>query len=256
MLKRILPLLLIPFFLCHCALLKSSQRSSSDLEEDIRALLKEHPEIVLEVLEKNKIAVYQIVQQGALADSENQRNLRWNKELESPYQPEIGPDRPVRGYSKAPIVIVSYSNFLCSYCKSGAMTVERLLKKYPEKLRLVFKHLAYDDFAEKLGVYFEAIGRQSDILAWKFHDKVFENQEIVARQRDAAIDDIVASLKINRARLAEDLRSAKLARIIEKDRLEAESFGFGGTPVFLINGVSIRGAVPEEDFEKVIEMVE
>ncbi|MBW1848983.1 MAG: thiol:disulfide interchange protein, partial [Deltaproteobacteria bacterium] len=37
---------------------------------------------------------------------------------------------------------------------------------------------------------------------------------------------------------------------------EADKFGFDGTPVFLVNGVAIHGAVPMEDFEKVIKMVE
>ncbi|MCJ7772058.1 MAG: thioredoxin domain-containing protein, partial [Desulfobacterales bacterium] len=134
--------------------------------------------------------------------------------------------------------------------------VEGLLKKYPEKLRLIFKHYTYNDFSKRVSLYFEAIGRQSSIQAWKFHDMVFEQQELVDQKKEEALKDIVGSLKINRSKLAEDLKSPKMAKHIENDMKEANAFGFDGTPVFLINGVAVHGALPIEDFEKVIEMIE
>ena len=42
---------------------------------------------------------------------------------------------------------------------------------------------------------------------------------------------------------------------MQRDRAEAMSFGFQGTPAFLINGVSLRGAYPIEEFVQVIELV-
>ena len=47
-----------------------------------------------------------------------------------------------------------------------------------------------------------------------------------------------------------------MADIISEDMKEARSFGFDATPSFLINGVSVVGAVPIEEFEKVIRLVE
>jgi protein-disulfide isomerase len=38
------------------------------------------------------------------------------------------------------------------------------------------------------------------------------------------------------------------------DMAEAKKFGFGGTPSFVINGKSIRGAYPEKEFTKIIDM--
>jgi protein-disulfide isomerase len=34
---------------------------------------------------------------------------------------------------------------------------------------------------------------------------------------------------------------------------EARKFGFNGTPGYLVNGVSIRGAYPAEEFSKIID---
>ena len=40
---------------------------------------------------------------------------------------------------------------------------------------------------------------------------------------------------------------------IEADMAEARKFGFSGTPGFLINGVSLRGAYPFDEFKKIID---
>lgn len=256
MLRKLAVVFFMCAFICSCAMFKPSGRSSSELKAEIQELLKEHPDIILEVLEQNKVAVFKIAQQGADMDHENQRQMRWKDELEKPFKPKIEPYRPALGYSKAPIVIVAYSDFLCTACKFGAETVESLLKKYPKKLRLILKHNTYDDFHKRISLYFEAIGRQSARQAWKFHDMVFERQNLVANEKEEALKDIVSSLKIDQAKLAKDLKSKKLAALIEKDIKEANDFGFDGTPVYLVNGVSIYGAVPIEDFEKVIEMIE
>lgn len=254
--KKLFFILFVLTFLSSCAMFRPSGRSSEELKEEIQSLLKEHPELVLDVMRQNRVEVYKIAEQGAQADLENQRQKRWEAELKNPFKPVIDPARPSLGYSKAPIVIVSYSDFLCAYCKSGAETVEGLLKKYPEKLRLIFKHFTYNDFSKRVSLYFEAIGRQSSIQAWKFHDMVFEQQDLVAQKREEALKVIVKSLKINRSKLAEDLKNPTIAKYIENDMKEVNKFGFDGTPVFLINGVTVHGAVPVEDFEKVIEMVE
>ena len=254
--KKVFFIIFVFSFIVSCAMFKSSGRSSEELKAEIQELLKENPELVLDVMRQNKVEVYRITQQGARADYENQRRKRWASELANPFQPVIDPDRPSLGYSKAPIVIVSYSDFLCDYCKIGAETVESLLKKYPKKLRLVFKHHTYSAFSKRVSLYFEAIGRQSNIQAWKFHDMVFEQQELVAQNKEKALENIVRSLKINRAKLAEDLKSSKLLRSLENDLKEVDAFGFEGTPVFLVSGVALHGAVPIEDFETVIEMVE
>jgi protein-disulfide isomerase len=254
--KKVFFLIFIFSFIVSCAMFRTSDRSPEELKEEIQELFKEHPELVLDVMRQNKIAVYKIAQQGARADHENQRQARWEAELKNPFKPMIDPDRPALGYSKAPIIIVSYSDFMCDYCKVGAETVESLLKKYPKKLRLVFKHHTYNEFSKRISLYFEAIGRQSAIQAWKFHDMVFEQQQLVAKKKEKALKEIVRSLKVNRAKLAEDLKSLKLSKRIENDMKEVDKFGFEGTPVFLVNGVAIHGAAPMEDFEKVIEMVE
>jgi len=54
-------------------------------------------------------------------------------------------------------------------------------------------------------------------------------------------------------KLKQDLNSEIVRKRIEADAVEARKFSFTGTPGFLVNGVSIRGAYPLSEFESVIE---
>ena len=47
---------------------------------------------------------------------------------------------PARGNPEAPVTIVEFSDFQCPYCARGASTMDQLLEKYPNDVKLVFKH--------------------------------------------------------------------------------------------------------------------
>ena len=55
------------------------------------------------------------------------------------------------------------------------------------------------------------------------------------------------------SKLKKALKSAKIKKRIDADIAEAQKFQFSGTPGFLINGVSLKGAYPFEEFKKVID---
>ena len=59
----------------------------------------------------------------------------------------------------------------------------------------------------------------------------------------------------NVGQLKRDLKKPELAKRIDDDTAEARSFGFDATPTFVINGVSVRGAAPLDEFEDVLRRV-
>ncbi len=184
---------------------------------------------------------------------EQQRRLA---ELANPFQPDVEPTRPVRGNHEAPITIIEYSDFYCPYCGPAYQTVKRLMQRYPDRLRLIYKHNPLDShpMAQPAARYFEAIALQSHEQAWVFHDRVFEQQSRLQQGRPA-LQAIVAALHIDHPRLEQDLVREGIDWQIKKDRAEARKFGFDGTPAFVINGVSLRGAYPEEEFLEVFHLV-
>lgn len=57
----------------------------------------------------------------------------------------------------------------------------------------------------------------------------------------------------NVAQMKKDMEGDKVKSIIDADMAEAEKFGISGTPGFIVNGVSIRGAYPFETFKNIID---
>jgi len=138
------------------------ENSSSDLKELIRAVLRDHPELILDVLKEHDMAVWALVEQGgrnAQVQAERDRRLA---ELANPKVPDLGSHRPIRGNPDAPITIVEYSDFECPYCGVAYPTIKRLLGRYPGTLRVFYKHnpLDFHPMADPAARYFEAIALQ------------------------------------------------------------------------------------------------
>ena len=58
---------------------------------------------------------------------------------------------------------------------------------------------------------------------------------------------------LDMGRLAKDVTSEEVKQRIAADQAEGEKFEFSGTPGYLINGVSLRGAYPLDEFKKIID---
>ena len=150
--------------------------------------------------------------------------------------------------------MVEYSDFECGYCARGLDTVQALLKKYDGKIQFIYKHLplSFHRNAMVASKYYEGVRLQSEEKAFKFHDEIFRNQGKL-KNGEPFLKSLAKKLKVNMAKLAKDIKSAKIEARIREDMTEAAKFGFRGTPGFLINGISISGAVPPTHFDNIID---
>jgi protein-disulfide isomerase len=60
-------------------------------------------------------------------------------------------------------------------------------------------------------------------------------------------------LGVDMKKLNEDLKDPAIEARIAADMEEARKFNISGTPGFIINGVSLRGAYPFPDFKQIID---
>lgn len=232
-----------------------NQSGTRDLAAQIELVLQERPEILLKVLEDNPIALANLVERAAYLRSVQAEEERWQAELRDPRVPVLDDDRPVRGVRDAPVTIVEYSDFECPYCQAASTSLMRILENYEGRVKLVYRHnpLPFHPSAEPAARYFEAIALQDHAQAWLFHDRVFEQQEDLA-EGTGRLQQIAATLELDQQRLAADLDSEIVSSRLKADAEEAERFGFDGTPAFVINGVSIIGNQPMQDFERIIAL--
>lgn len=230
-------------------------------KDSLKKALKENPDILTEAIEANPAKIMEALnnavrkaQQQQFDDREKGLTQERDEEFKNPKKPELDESR-VWGNKSAAITIVEYSDFECPFCKRGHATLEEVTKKYGDKVRVIFKNLPLDfhPMAMPSAQYFEAIMLQSPEKAKKFYDYVFENQANLGSKKDKFLDEAAKKAGADLAQVKKDMSSEKVKKTIEAQMEEARKYGFNGTPGYLINGVSIRGAYPAEEFSKIID---
>jgi protein-disulfide isomerase len=230
--------------------------SREAVRQEVEAVLRENPQMLLDVLSEHKIELFDIVNAGVKAKREQAENKQLQESLANPKDPAIDPDRPRIGSTDAPVVVVEYSDFLCPFCGRGAQTLRQLQKEHPEDLVIYFKHLPLHENSMAPAIYFEALGKQSSQLAWKFYDLAFQHAQDIAKGGEAYVKKLASQIPgVNMAQLQKDVQSEEILNVISADTEEAGQFGIQGTPHFLLNGVDIAGAQPLSQFDKVFQLV-
>ena len=101
-------------------------------------------------------------------------------------------DRPgvlSQGTYGAKVAVVEFSDFQCPYCGREIPIIDRVMKEYDGKVRLVFRHypLDFHPFAEKAAEAAVCAAEQGKF--WELHNKMFENQQKLA------VDDLKSYAK-------------------------------------------------------------
>ncbi|TIH13371.1 disulfide bond formation protein DsbA [Marinifilum sp. JC120] len=249
MLKRILLVLCLLVMASGCV-------NKQMLKEQITEAIRENPQIVLDVMRENSVDMLTIVEEGIDQREKLKREAMLQAEIMNPFKPRIWAERPMLGNPSAPVTIVEYSDFLCPYCSKGAKVVSKLAIEQPEKYRLVFKHLPMHEQSRELALIFEALALTDKNKAYKFHDLAFERQkEIYEDKEGVVLGEILTEIGVDPDQLQKSLNSAQLQEFLLADEKEAGEFKIDATPTFLVNGVTIRGYLPAERFEKMVDMI-
>jgi len=229
------------------------------LKEQIRDAVREHPEIVLEALAEDKVALLELVEQGARERRDRAMRDKWRQQLETPLEPALDPARPWHGAADAAVTVVSYSDFLCGYCARGAATLDALVEGSGGTVRHLAKHAPMSENGEYAARLYEALGLQQEALALDFARRAFAEQAKIAsapEPRKAFHDLALALPGVDAGRLEADLEGETVRDRVRQDAREFLDWGFSGVPVYLFNGVALEGAVSEGTMREVLELVQ
>lgn len=223
------------------------------LMRQLQEIFRTHPELVLDVLRSNSEAVLDIAQQGANARRKGALERQWKQDATVEKDMKLD-NRPMRGPASAPVRIVAFSDFTCSFCQQAAATVETILREYGNGVSLVFKNLP---LSEGIGVtaaqYFVALSMQNEDAAWTFYKELFQNRDKLVSEGEDYIKSVVDTLKVDKRRLDKDRRSKKVAEILKEDQEDAQKLGIDGTPCFVVNNLMVRGALPLDLFKHAVD---
>ena len=157
---------------------------------------------------------------------------------------------PARGPAAAKVTIVEFSDFQCPFCGREAPVIDKLMKEYDGKIKLVFRHFPLDfhPFAEKAAEAGACAADQGKF--WPLHDKMFGNQGKLA------VDDLKGYAKesgLDAAKFDKCLDSGEKKAAVAADQKAGTDAGVNGTPAFFVDGIFINGAVPYEQLKDAVD---
>ena len=157
---------------------------------------------------------------------------------------------PSKGPANAPVTIVEFSDFQCPFCGRAAPTVDRVMKEYDGKVKLVFRNypLEFHPMAEKAAEAGACAADQNKF--WEMHDAMFKDQ---AKLMVPDLKLTARAIGLDGDKFDKCLDSGEKKKAIEADQKAGTDAGVNGTPAFFINGVFLNGAVPFDDFKEALD---
>jgi protein-disulfide isomerase len=198
---------------------------------------------------KDQIFQY-LKQQKTQAFLEGLRKEADVKILLPPYRVPVEAQGPAKGKDGAPITIVEFSDFQCPFCVKAEPTVAELLKAYPDKIRLVFRDypLPFHQLAPKAAEASHCAEDQGKF--WDMHGKMFgaggklEVDNLKKMAREVGLDG---------DKFDKCLDSGEKAKAVAANFEAGKKAGVTGTPAFFVNGRLLSGALPIEEFKKIVD---
>lgn len=223
-------------------------------KDQIRKALVENPEILTDAIKANPAQFMNTLQEASQLARSQQEMAAMEENFNNPHSPEFDESDIHIGSTEAPLTLVVYSDFQCPYCSRGADNEKALVEKYGDKIKIVYKHVPLEIHpqAEIAAKYYEAVRKQSQEKAVKFHEELFANQQEI-KQGAKYLDKVAKSLNVDMSQLAKDIKSEEVQKEIDNDMAEHQKFGFRGTPGYLINGIPVAGAYPVDHFVGIID---
>jgi protein-disulfide isomerase len=158
---------------------------------------------------------------------------------------------PSRGPENAPVTVVEFSDFHCPFCRRVQPTLDQLLAKYPNDVRLVYKHMPLDQLHPQARRAAEASWcAQQQGKFWEYHDQLYAGGP---DGTDATLAAVAARVGLDSLKYQQCMAGGGAAAEVQKHVAEGNRYGVNGTPGFFINGRFVNGAVPLETFVQIVD---
>jgi protein-disulfide isomerase len=164
----------------------------------------------------------------------------------------VGEQDHTRGPAEAPVTLVEYGDFECPFCGRAYPAVERLLERYPDQLRFVFRHFPRPEHphARHAAEAAAAAAEQGEAAFWRMFHTLFQHQDALD---DASLARYAAQNGLDVERFTRDMASHAIAERVQRDLQGGVHSGAHGTPTFFINGRKHEGPDTFEDLQASVQ---
>jgi protein-disulfide isomerase len=197
----------------------AAQTFNAQEQAEIRAVVRDYlvnnPDVLQEALE-------------ALQD--RSENERWRRMKSDPRDFSMGP-------ANAPVVIVEFFDYRCTYCHAALEWVSDVARTRDD-VRVVFKEFPILS-AESMEAARAAIAAMPQGRYWRFHTALMAFRGELSSAR---IDALARESGIDVVRMRRAMDDAQITRLLEDNRaLAIDATANPATPIFVINGEIIAG---------------
>lgn len=166
-------------------------------------------------------------------------------------------DSPFLGKASAPITIIEFSEFQCPFCDRGSKTMKEVLEKYPNDVKIVFKHFPLSFHAQASDASKATLAAREQGKFWEMHDILFQNQKAMKGKDTPAMKEwtsgFAKQLGLDVNKFMKDFDNPKYDEIIKRDTELGNKLSVRGTPHFFVNGERVKGAQPIAKFDEIIK---
>ncbi len=162
---------------------------------------------VLEIIRRNPITIIEAVQ--AYQEEQQQRVITRRQEFIKNFSQnpqDVIANSPTIGSSKLQTVLLEFSDFECPYCSEAHKTLKNLLKKYPNRFTLVYKHFPlFQIHSQALPAARAAWAAHQQGKFWQYHDTLFTKQNQLG---ESLYIETAKSLKLDLGKFNQDRQLA------------------------------------------------
>lgn len=207
---------------------------------EVRAYLLENPEVLIEVMNELESR-----EQAAAAERDKQVLAEKGDAIFN------DPASWVGGNPEGDITVVEFLDYRCGYCRKAWQEVDDLVAQ-DGNIRFVIKE-------------FPILGEQS-VLSSRFAIAVLQlhgaeaykaaHDGLLSLRADTtpeALAGLAQEMGLDPAPIMERMQSAEVTKVIEENHRLAQSMEVTGTPTFVIGGTMVRGYVPLEGMQQIVE---
>ncbi len=162
---------------------------------------------------------------------------------------------PSRGAADAPLVLQIFSDFQCPFCSRVTPTLDRVLRDYEGRVRLVWRNFPLPFHARArpaANAALEVFAQRGGEAFWRYHDLVFENQRSLGTEELLYYASLVPDVDLDRLR--EAIAEGRHDASIDADMRAVQRSGARiGTPAVFIGERLVMGAQPYAVFREAID---
>lgn len=147
------------------------------------------------------------------------------------------------------VTIVVFSDYQCPYCDRLDQTLDQLLGRYPNELRVVYRQFPLPSHREAEFAAAVALAAHAQGQFVSMHRWLYENSRALTHM---SVAERASSYGLDAQRLLDEVDADRHAARIDADLEVGKRFDVTGTPSYFINGRPGSGAQPIEEFDRII----